>query len=403
MPPSLTSRSKASPPCLRFQRRTKNFFVRIPRRFGGGTKWFGSNEEAARAAWTAWGALYQRQAESALPSAAPSRPRTRSALPLTDPTPFRGGMPRVGPQPMTVRAVAASLFALVDSESGPAGRQKVRLCTNRFLNLYGDRLVHELTAADLVAFKASLAALKPTSKNDLLTYARRLLTHAWDIEAIEDPFRLKVLANVKRGALPDKAMKPSAVRDLIATIYKVHPSLARICLLQFYIVGRPSEAPKALYAERFGGVWEADGVLAVVGKGTRKSGEPRRLLFSEPALTLLREVGKPTWKRGDGAQFPLCPNGLAYGQFARRIGEKIKHQVQQLTGKESLSVWAFRHASNQALLDAGVSEEDARKAAGHVRDRVRRAYGVRENYTQTRQALRVLAELVPLETVGIRS
>lgn len=386
-----------SPPALRLHT-GGHWFVRIPKRLGGGSKWFGGSKSQAQR-------LYKKWTETEwLALCHPHHPKGGKWGRFTEQVgrAVHGGMPRAGDHPMSIQAAANSLFALVDAESGEHGRKKVRACLRKFLGMHGGKMAHDLTPADLIAFKSSLSELKPSSKNDLLVYSRRLLSHCWDVEAIQEPFRLKVLANVPKGELPDKAMSPAQVRKLIEAIYSEHPTLARICLLQFLIVGRPSEATKAVWHERCKGRWESEGVLAVPGKTTRKTGEPRRLLFSDDALRLLSAIGKPMWHRGDGKHLePLCPNGFAYGQFCRRVGDRIKDEIEAISGKESLSPWGFRHAANQALLDAGVSEEDARKAAGHVRDRVRRAYGIRENYSQTRQSIGILSELVPLSIVGL--
>jgi integrase len=387
------SNQSQSLPALR-QHVGGHWFVRIPKALGGGSKWFGADEQTARTRLAAF-----------LKGRTPSTPKPSKPLGkrcATDRLPTIGQeMPTVGTHPMTIKAAADSLFAVVDSESGEHGRKKVRACTARFVKKYGDKFAHDLTPGDLIAFKASLSKLTASSKNDQLVYSRRLLGHCWDVEAVQEPFRLKVLANVKRGTLPDKAMKPDAVRQLIEAIHSEHPVLARLCLLQFYLVARPSEVPKAVWVEQFDGEWESEGVLATAGKSTRKTGEPRRIIFSEPAMILLKAIGSPTWDCGNGEQQRLCPNGFAYGHFARKIGKRIEAKVEKITGKTSLSVWGFRHAANQGLLDAGVSEEDCRKAAGHVRDRVRRAYGVRENYSATRQSISVLADLVPLKIVGL--
>jgi hypothetical protein len=48
MPARTKPVSTANPPCLRLQRRTKNYFIRVPARLGGGSRWFGS--DSARAA-----------------------------------------------------------------------------------------------------------------------------------------------------------------------------------------------------------------------------------------------------------------------------------------------------------------------------------------------------------------
>ncbi len=87
--------------------------------------------------------------------------------------------------------MAALLFALVDSESGPCGRANVRNRLKFFLDRYGDRILSTITPDDLVEYKGAMVkGRRPESTNNYLSATRRLLTLAYETGKVEYPFRL---------------------------------------------------------------------------------------------------------------------------------------------------------------------------------------------------------------------
>lgn len=372
---TLTARPIEGVPTLRLHL-GGHYFARIPKRLGGGSKWFGKDPTVA-------GELYRAWAEEEWPlllgkCCATSATATR-----------RGRMTTT--TAISAQSVADSLFALVDSEAGPFGRRNIRLRLKPFLAKHGAQPIADIRPADLIAFKADLAKRYGIeTQNNLIVATRRLLNHAWEIEAVDRPFRLGIFKPVRRGPLPKKGIKPEQVRALIAEVYKHHPDAARMLLLGFYCVARPSETPRIMHS--IGEVQETgnDGrVLAIYSKTTRKTSELRPVLCIPEAEKLMGSV--PTMKTHN-----------AYRIQVYRAGELIgAKRLQEITGKKTLAPHFMRHSANQALIDAGVSSDFRHVGLGRVPARVDRTYGVQQEFSAALKTIRVLAKLVPLSTVGL--
>ena len=361
--------SRSAPSLLKHCR--GHYFVRLP---GGKSKWFGADPAQAQTRYERWVETYQPGHNG--------HPRVETSL-----------SPRFRRRMATVQEVADSLFALVDSESGEFGRRKVRACLVRFLAQHGGKEIASLKGADLIAFKGKMTAdgLAASTMNDALTYARRLLTFAFDNDFVEKPFKLANLKNVGRGAVKSKAVSPDKVRQVVEAVGEYNQNLARMMLLQFYGVMRPSELPKVLYQQ---GEEQGRGVFSVVGKTTRKTGELRDVLLSDSALKLLK-VTEPKYANGNGYRHQCW----VVGRRLRR--DKGDGFIKGLIGEEDLSPHFLRHSSVQALIDADVREEHIRTAMGRLKARVDRVYGKKPNHGAARESLQVLAQLIPLSTVGI--
>jgi site-specific recombinase XerD len=302
---------------------------------------------------------------------------------------------------LTVQETAEQLFILVDSESGPDGKRKVRRSLKRFLAAVGPNPINGLTANDLLRYKKKLVEeLAPNTINDYLTYTRRLLNFAWETGAVEHPFRLKVLKNVNRPPLRIKGIKPADLCKLLSAVNEVNQPCARLMLLQFLCVLRPSEAATLLHRR---GEQQSDGTFAIPSKTTRRSGELRRVLLSEEASRLLALI-PTTYDTGAETKLRMT-NGLVYAKRVWKVGRKLRETkgdewLRSLIGKADLSPHFLRHSAVQALIDAEVREEYIRTAMGRLKPRVDRTYGA-ENYTAAREAIAVLSTLVPLSTIGI--
>jgi hypothetical protein len=399
--------------------------VRLPGR-GGGSVFFGSDPETASAAYGRWlrGFLQGKTCASGDPHlhlVGMTNRENRPPITVSDffaddeafLPPLHGPGLSQPPVPLASRAptlhqLAQQLYALKDSEVTPQARRDWRTRLNVFLSfrpaagtaLLGERRADALTSEDAVAFKASLAARKPTYANGILTYTRALLKFAYTVGAVDREYRfIGLLSNFRLGVLPEKGLTIADLAELLKGVARHHPALARMMLLQFYACARPSELPRLVHRA---GTWKAPGVFQVESKTTRKTGELRSLLLCDAALALLDSID-PTYQCGT-ARLPLAPNPAAYAHLCAKIGRRIDDDrpgtILRLTGKNQLGPHALRHSAKQALTAAQVREDWIRVAMGRVQARVDRTYG-RDDLAGPRKAVAVLTELIPASVLDV--
>jgi hypothetical protein len=147
-------------PSLRYHKGTGQWLCQ----WGGKHHYLGQDAALAREryqaqldAWTAWRAERASGPAAAAPRNIPSK-RGDSGTVAPPPRPPASAGP-------TAEQVAQKLFALVDSESGPAGRQNVRDRLVLFLKMFGPCRMSSLTPSDLLRYKSSLAGYAPATTN----------------------------------------------------------------------------------------------------------------------------------------------------------------------------------------------------------------------------------------------
>lgn len=372
--PAALSKSESSVPALRFDRASGQYWTRIPKRLGGGSKWFGRDPEEAEEKYNAWAETF---AESAPAPTPPTRIRTATSRKPT-------GTGRMAPT-LPTSEVATQLFALVDSESGPAGRANIRNRLRLFLGQFGTRPIADLKAADLIAFKAGISSYSPEYRNNMLVAVRRLLRFAIDC-GYAGSFPLGLLKPVPLGAVKSKGIAADKLAKLIGEVAKKNKPLARLMLVQFWTCQRPSEVPKTAWNR---GEDQGGGVIAISSKTSRKTGELRAVVQIPQAVAMLAEFRKETAGR------KLYQTHNAYRLACNVVGRSIgAERIRELTGKDALSPHFIRHTCCQAMLDNRVPAEHRRVMMGRLDDRVDRRYGSRRDYSATREAAAILAKLI---------
>jgi integrase len=408
--------------------------VRFP---GGGSKWFGRDPEEAARRYVLWivamGGFAEgfhrlletmprnnldvqlRSAIARLEQAAPPRPMTVGDIRSRRPSAERAHAPQAAgaaPKKLRLNDLAGRLCKTKDGELTERSlddwwerlRPFLEFVPSRGGPSLGELPYEELIPDDLIDFRASLLErmkpggphrrLSPSTVNTRLTYARALLKFGEELGLTQRVLPLGLLKKVRPAPITRKTISVPNVRRLLAAVADVHPTLAKAMLLQFLGTMRPSELPRIAH-----GNYEVRGrgILAIYSKTTNKSGELRPVLLCDEGLALLQSLN-PTYTDASGATKRLFPNENAYRHLCWRVGRKIEKKspglIRELTGKKDLSPHALRHAANQALIDAGVREEYIRAAMGRCKPRVDRAYGS-ENYAAAREAVAVLAELIP--------
>ena len=136
-----------------------NFFIRLP---NGSSLWFGSDPAEADDRYRRLVECPYRSPKLPGPSAFQAERLQRVSVML------------LNSGPSTVQQTAERLFTLVDSESGPAGRIKVRDCLKRFLTAVGTKQIDQLTADDLIGYANPLSVasvVAVSGKTDANVYA----------------------------------------------------------------------------------------------------------------------------------------------------------------------------------------------------------------------------------------
>jgi integrase len=302
--------------------------------------------------------------------AAPARSRTRRQRLSPEPlvTVAAPQPPTVPTKPRrTVSDLAARLWDVIDSQCTPERRKVYRYELAPFIDKHGGKALDDLAPDDLLSYRASVVkSYKPWTANGRLAVVRRLLALADSLEWVDRPYRLKLLSGVPTGETTPKAWSPEQVKAKLARVAVTNPNLARMLRLQFLCCLRPFSVPEVVHGR---GHWEAEGVFVLNrSKTEKKTGEKQRVCFSAEALAELKGIA------------PEYAGGRAYRDACQTAGGFAPH--------------ALRHSACTALANADVADELIECAMGHTLGKVKRVYRP-QKYQRTREALSVLAKLVP--------
>lgn len=206
---------------------------------------------------------------------------------------------------------------------GSASRLRVNDITPQFLHA----LSHDMLANGYM----------PRSVNHTLKAVARMIRWAEDQELVQSsrlPSRIKLVPVQKPQP---RASAPSVVVEWLRESQEKDPRLTPWLALNYLAVLRPSELPRVVGGH---GEWIAEGVLAIEGKSTHKTGLPRYVLMSPEAKEWLA-VAEPCWK--------------TWQSYSARVREKCR-----FGGPRRLRAWAATHLRQQ-----GVPLPDVRVALGH--------------------------------------
>lgn len=329
------------------------FYVRL----NGKQVWLGSDPTAAVGRFAAFMGASAATSASTPPSAAPiptSAPQTVVEAPAVS--------------GKTADEWAATLVALLINEVTPQTLETLRFDLKPFLDRFGKVPLDSVTATDLIDWRNSIGKGKsPCYINHILAAARRLLRLA---DYPQTSLVVRALKPAKGAGLKRKALDPAKVQEVLSKVHAEKPNLARILLLAFYCVLRPSEIPSVVYGK---GDWVKKNVFAIHSKTTNGTGELRKVCFSPQALALLKTIE------------PQCPNykniKSALFRLRNSIGDFTAHPL--------------RHSAATALTEAGVEGELIETALGHRLPYVSATYRPLP-LERTCKALEVLPTLVKL-------
>jgi integrase len=316
----------------------------------------------AAAAQRAWLERFGSRLSAQPSAAAPQLTQGTGLLPQAAPLAVSPALPL-----RTVRDVAEKLESILDAQCTPERARVYRYELAPFVSKFGSRPLAALSAEDLLTYRASLVKrYKPWTVNGRLALIRRLLNLSDELGWVERPFKLRVLKSVPIGETKPKAWTPEQVNARLRKVAETNPNLARMLRLQWLCCLRPFSVPEVVFGR---GEWEGRGVFVLSRSKTEKqTGERQRVCFSEAALEELKRIE------------PEYGEGRLYRQACQRAGGFAPHPI--------------RHSACTALANADVPDELIECAMGHSLGKVKRVYRP-QKFQRTREALGVLAELVP--------
>ncbi len=200
--------------------------------------------------------------------------------------------------------------------------------------------VTDVNAQFLNALQHSMLAdeYKPRTVNHTLKAVVRMIRWAEDQELIPATSLPKRVNLVPVSKPQPKALPPSVVVDWLRDAGEKDSRLVPWLALNYLAAMRPSELPRLIRGE---GEKISEGVVAITGKSTHKTGEPRYVLLSEEARGWL-EVAEPCWKRWES--------------YSSRV-----RSLSRYGGPRRLRSWAATHLRQQ-----GVPLPDVRVILGHA-------------------------------------
>ncbi|MGH7132313.1 MAG: tyrosine-type recombinase/integrase [Phycisphaerales bacterium] len=278
----------------------------------------------------------------------------------------------------TFTDAANELFESVEAERGHEASRHYRKTLAPFLAAFGKQTAELIHPTELNRFRTELARkYAPKSVNHRLAATRRLLRFCYDMDFVPQPFRLNVLKAVAQPPTPNKALSAQRVKNLIADVAGVNLNLAKMLLLQFWTCMRPSEVSKVVFGlgefeERYSGIFKLNR-----GKTDLQTGEPTRIVFTPQAMALLKTIE------------PEYAQHRYYCRACHKVAQKLR---------DEFSPGPLRHTAATILIDAGIDGEVVETCLHHIPHRVQRTYRP-PPYQKAKEALKLLAELVPLSVL----
>jgi integrase len=286
--------------------------------------------------------------------------------------------PTSDPGGKNFRQGAVDFFETIEAEKGALTAKHYRKTLGSFLAVFGDQPLNEIPPTELRRYRIELIKkYAPKSVNHHLASLRRFFRFCFDMDFVKQPMRANLLKSVPLPPTPDKALPIERVREIIASVARVNPNLAKMMLLQFWTCMRPSEVSKVLFKSgefepRYPGVFKLKR-----GKTDLQTGEWTRIVFTEEALELLKSI-KPDYTQH-----------RYYCRAVQRVAEAIG---------DDFSPGPLRHSASTALIEAGVDGETVETCLHHILKRVQRTYRP-QPYQKAREALKLLSTLVPLSVL----
>jgi integrase len=249
-----------------------------------------------------------------------------------------------GGRSVSVEGLALKFLEYKEATGGKRRRGYYWNHLQRFVAVFGNVRADLVRARDLQALKVDMVrgGYHPKTVSHDLGCVKSLFRWGVGMEMI-GPVSLDF---VRADPLPPPQPRVLEPEDVALMVGKVPPELAGWLAVSYLTMARPSEMVLIAGGR---GRWETECVFACVSKSSSRSGELRRIVFSEEALGWLWQV-EPRWQTESGY----------YQAVSAVLGPGGPHPL--------------RHSGATHLRRAGVAAPDIDLLLGHLPSRVTRSY-----------------------------
>lgn len=262
----------------------------------------------------------------------------------------------------------------------------------------GSKSIYELKRRDVVEMLDAIEDENgPVMADRVLAHVRKAFNW-WMIQ--DEDFKSPIVRGMARTKPKERRRKRTLSDDEIRDVWTAldkfeaptcYPAYIRTLLLT---MTRRNEASRMSSSEFDGSVW-------VIPAERYKNKLDHAVPLSATALEVIRSAPSPTTKKNDQYIFSTTDGKKAFSGFSKTKADlnRLIAKARKAAGKPAMPRWTLhdlRRTGRTLMSRAGVSDDHAERAMGHVIAGVRGTYDRYEYLEEKRKAFEALAALVTL-------